>query len=78
MGTSYNMNAKLTTQPPGGLSTPYNGLTRQNFMRQIYSSPKKQDILFHQILANNQCAKRILVYQNYNLKYLQANYGRYY
>ena len=74
MGTIHNMNAKLTTQPPGGLSTPYGGLSASRFMSQIYASPKSQDYYFHKILANNQCAKRIISYQNYNSKYVIAKY----
>jgi len=74
---SYGMNAKLTTGPPGGLSGPYNSGSRPVFMQQIYASHEKQDIVFHQLLANVSFAKRILNHKAINYKYLQAKYGRF-
>lgn len=75
--TSYGMNARLTTGPPGGLSGPYNSLSRPVFMQQIYASHKKQDALFHQLLANASYAKRIVAYRPIDYRFLQAKYGRY-
>jgi hypothetical protein len=75
--TSYGMNARLTTGPPGGLSGPYNSLSRPIFMNQIYASHEKQDILFHQLLANTSYAKRIVAYKPINYSYLRAKYGRF-
>ena len=68
MVSSHKMNAKLTTQPPSGLSGPYGGLNSNRFMNQIYASHKSQDYYFHKILANHQFSKRIITYNKYYSK----------
>jgi hypothetical protein len=76
MGTSSRaMNAKLTTNTPGGLGSGYR--TNSSIISQIYSSPAKQNLAFYSILGNNQQTKRIsnypLQYQNYIA--LKRKYG---
>jgi hypothetical protein len=73
--SSRGMNAKLTTNVPGGLNSGFR--TRQSFISQIYKSHGVQNATFYKILGNNQQEKRINNYPAYYQNYinLKRKYG---